>query len=119
MGARMLNEWMLSTRADRREIESRREAVAEVLDGHGRRGDLREQLDGVFDLQRLTSRVSTGRASPRDLLAVRTHRAPARRALTLERQINRAVLSGEHLFVYYPDGANEECRKGANFRVFI
>ncbi len=70
MGARLLNDWLLSPLADRREIESRLGAVAELLDGHSRRADLREQLEGVFDLQRLTSRVSTGRASPRDLLAV-------------------------------------------------
>ena len=70
MGARPLNDWLLSPLADRREIEARLEAVAELLDGHGRRADLRDNSGGVFDLQRLTARVSTGRASPRDLLAV-------------------------------------------------
>ena len=70
MGARLLNDWLLSPLADRREIEARLGAVAELLDGHSRRGDLRGHLEKVFDLQRLTARVSTGRASPRDLLAV-------------------------------------------------
>ena len=48
-------------------IEARLDAVAELLDEHGLRQDLRQALSEAFDLQRLTARVSTGRASPRDL----------------------------------------------------
>ncbi len=70
MGARLLMEWLLAPLAERPAIEARLEAVAELLDEHALRNDLREQLGEAFDLQRLTARVSTGRASPRDLQAV-------------------------------------------------
>ena len=44
------------------------------------RQELRDALGEAFDLQRLTARVSTGRASPRDLAAVGRTLAPACRA---------------------------------------
>src|SRR5262249_18424030 len=67
MGARLLTEWLLSPLAERPAIEARLESVNELLDDHEVRGGVREHLGGAFDLQRLTARVSTGRASPRDL----------------------------------------------------
>jgi DNA mismatch repair protein MutS len=70
MGARLLQEWLVAPLANRRAIEARLDAVAELKDAHARRQELRTGLDEAFDLQRLTARVSTGRASPRDLAAV-------------------------------------------------
>jgi DNA mismatch repair protein MutS len=70
MGARLLAEWLLSPLAERGAIAARHEAVAELLDEHALRGDLRDELGRAFDLQRLTARASTGRASPKDLMAV-------------------------------------------------
>jgi DNA mismatch repair protein MutS len=70
MGARLLQEWLVAPLADRRAIEARLDAVAELKDEHALRQEVRAGLDEAFDLQRLTARVSTGRASPRDLSAV-------------------------------------------------
>jgi DNA mismatch repair protein MutS len=70
MGARLLQDWLVAPLAERTAIEGRLEAVAELLDEHALRQNLREGLGEAFDLQRLTARVSTGRASPRDLAAV-------------------------------------------------
>jgi DNA mismatch repair protein MutS len=66
MGARLLQEWLLAPLADRPAIEARLDAVAEFGASQSR-GELRALLEETRDLQRLTSRVSTGRASPRDL----------------------------------------------------
>jgi DNA mismatch repair protein MutS len=71
MGARLLQEWILAPLADRAAINGRLDAVAELLEEHGLRQNLRAALGESLDLQRLTARVSTGRASPRDLAAVR------------------------------------------------
>src|SRR5262249_7052218 len=60
MGARLLQEWLVAPLADRPAIENRLDAVAELLGDHGLRQDLRGALAEAFDLQRLTSRVSTG-----------------------------------------------------------
>jgi DNA mismatch repair protein MutS len=70
MGARLLQEWVVAPLAERLAIEGRLESVAELKDDPGLRGHLRARLEEAYDLQRLTARVSTGRASPRDLAAV-------------------------------------------------
>jgi DNA mismatch repair protein MutS len=70
MGARLLQEWVLTPLADRVAISSRLDAVEELLHDHGLRAELRAALRDAFDLQRLTARISTGRASPRDLRSV-------------------------------------------------
>jgi DNA mismatch repair protein MutS len=70
MGARLLHDWLLSPLAERPRIEARLEAVAELLDDTAVRDELQQALRQSLDLQRLTARVSTGRASPRDLAAV-------------------------------------------------
>src|SRR5262249_1644418 len=70
MGARLLQEWVLTPLADRVASSSRLDAVEELLHDHGLRAELRAALDDAFDLQRLTARISTGRASPRDLRSV-------------------------------------------------
>jgi DNA mismatch repair protein MutS len=70
MGARLLQDWLLAPLADRQAIEARFDAVGEWLEEHAVRQELRAALGDARDLQRLTARVSTGRASPRDLAAV-------------------------------------------------
>ena len=70
MGARLLQEWLLAPLAQRGAIEARLDAVTELLDQAALREDLRRALNEIHDLQRLTSRASTGRALPRDLAAI-------------------------------------------------
>jgi DNA mismatch repair protein MutS len=70
MGARLLGEWLVAPLAHRERIEERLKAVAELAEELSLRQDLRDILAGCSDLQRLTARVSTGRAGPRDLAAV-------------------------------------------------
>ncbi len=70
MGARYLHDAMLAPLTQRTAIEARFDAVEELLHEHRLRSELRELLAAAYDLQRLTSRVSTARATPRDLGAV-------------------------------------------------
>lgn len=70
MGARLLQSWVLTPLADRPAIEARHDAVEELTRDGALRDDLRRMLKDSHDLQRLTSRVSTGRATPRDLGAI-------------------------------------------------
>ena len=70
MGARLLHDSVLAPLNDRAAIEARLDAVEELLRDHALRGDLRDLLDVTSDLQRLTTRVSTARATPKDLAAV-------------------------------------------------
>jgi DNA mismatch repair protein MutS len=70
MGARLLSEWLTTPLLDRLTIEGRHDAVGELAAEPALRRELRELLNEMPDLQRLAARVSTGRATPRDLGAV-------------------------------------------------
>ena len=48
-------------------IDARLDAVTELVREEALRKELREQLRGDYDIERLLARVTTGRASPRDL----------------------------------------------------
>ncbi len=71
MGGRLLRQWILSPLADVEAIAQRLDAVQAALeDGRGRQR-LREAMDGVRDLERLAGRAAAGRATPRELGALR------------------------------------------------
>jgi DNA mismatch repair protein MutS len=70
MGARLLHDSVLAPLTDAAAITARLDAVEELLKDHKLRGELRGMLEGCADIQRLTTRVSTARASPRDLAAI-------------------------------------------------
>ena len=71
MGARLLRSWILRPLLDRSAIEARLESVAHLLQQTVVRGEIRKELRGIQDLERLTSRISLGLASPRELVALR------------------------------------------------
>ena len=71
MGGRLLRRWLLAPLIDPLAINARLDAV-QVLVGDGRgRERLREALDGVRDLERLAGRAALGRATPREMGALR------------------------------------------------
>jgi DNA mismatch repair protein MutS len=66
-----LRRWLLAPLVDPAAINARLDAV-QVLVGDGRgRARLREALDGVRDLERLAGRAALGRATPREMGALR------------------------------------------------
>jgi len=71
MGARMLRAWMVRPLIDLDAIEARLGAVTHLLQQTVVRGEIRKELRGIQDLERLTSRITLGLATPRELLALR------------------------------------------------
>src|ERR1700722_2899826 len=71
MGARLLRGWIVRPEISLDEINARLDAVAELRSRTMVREEIRKTLEGILDLERLTSRVTLGVASPRDLLALR------------------------------------------------
>jgi DNA mismatch repair protein MutS len=71
MGGRLLRKWLEQPLMDPIRINERLDAVEELTDSALLRGDLRERLAQVSDLERLASRCATGTANPRDLAALR------------------------------------------------
>ena len=70
MGSRLLNDWFASPLAEIAEIEARHDAVAELVGDEPLRAALTAKFKKTFDLERLVSRVATGRPSPRDLSCI-------------------------------------------------
>ena len=71
MGARLLRAWVLRPRIDLDEITARLDAVAELKSNTVLREEVRQNLRGIQDLERLASRATLGVATPRDLAALR------------------------------------------------
>jgi DNA mismatch repair protein MutS len=84
LGARLLKNWMLRPSIDRREIEARLDAVAELAADTITREELRRVLGEIQDLERLLSKVTMETANARDLLALKLslRRLPQVRQLT-------------------------------------
>jgi DNA mismatch repair protein MutS len=71
MGARLLRSWLLRPEIRYAEIEARLDAVGELKSRAMVRGEIHATLGAMLDLERVTSRVTLGVATPRDLLALR------------------------------------------------
>ncbi len=67
MGARLLRRWLLAPLRDVAAIRARHGAVAVLVTDTRGRERLRDALGDVRDIERLSSRAVTRRASPRDL----------------------------------------------------
>src|SRR4051812_34352485 len=70
MGKRLLRAWMLRPAIDAAEIHQRLDAVQELATGLIHREELRRALDGIFDIERLLSRVTLETANARDVLGL-------------------------------------------------
>jgi len=71
MGARLLRAWLVNPLSDLDRIEERLDAVTVLVDDTRGRSRLREALEGVRDIERLAGRAAAGRATPRELGALR------------------------------------------------
>ncbi|HEX4129996.1 MAG TPA: DNA mismatch repair protein MutS [Pirellulales bacterium] len=69
-GSRLLGETIANPLTDIAAIDARLDAVAELVAQPVLAGELREQLRQIHDIERLLARVTTGRATPRDLSGV-------------------------------------------------
>lgn len=71
MGGRLLKKWVSRPLKVRNQIQSRLDAVNDLCESKGERKVIIEQLKSVADLERLLSKISTGRAVPRDILQLK------------------------------------------------
>jgi DNA mismatch repair protein MutS len=70
MGGRALRRWLLQPLLDSKGIRARQNTIQELTENTGLREDLRQLLRGIYDLERLTGRASSGTANARDLVAL-------------------------------------------------
>jgi DNA mismatch repair protein MutS len=72
MGGRLLKKWVSAPLRNLEPILQRQLSVEELYKEKKFRKDLTEHLKEIGDLERLISRVSTGKATPRELIAIKT-----------------------------------------------
>ncbi len=70
-GARMLKNYIENPLISKNEINNRLNIVEKLIKEFILKSDLRDSLDGVYDIERLTGRVALGSASARDLLQLK------------------------------------------------
>ena len=70
MGSRMFRNWLCMPLCDLAAIELRQDAIEEIKDADARLTDTRRLLSNISDTERIAARISTFRASPRDLVAL-------------------------------------------------
>jgi len=71
MGKRLLRQWVSKPLLDVEKIRSRHDGVELFFEDGLLRGETREKLKGLGDLERLSNRVAGGTAHPRDLVGIR------------------------------------------------
>jgi DNA mismatch repair protein MutS len=71
MGSRKLMQWLSYPVMDIQEIGRRLEGVSELKEKKIERRQLRESLNGIQDIERLTARIYLGHANPRDLVGLK------------------------------------------------
>lgn len=71
MGSRKMKQWLKEPLNDVERIQQRLDAVETLADDPIKRNDLRESLKRIYDFERLTGRIATGKANGRDMIALR------------------------------------------------
>ena len=71
MGGRLLRKWLEAPLLRIGEITKRQDAVADLMNHEIMRQDIADTLDGIYDFERILTRIETGTASPKDLVALR------------------------------------------------
>ncbi len=71
MGGRLLRRWIEQPLVDRRQIEERQDAVESIFADPMLSEELKENLNGVYDMERLTAKIAYGSAGAKDLLALK------------------------------------------------
>jgi len=69
-GARLLKSWLSRPLRDQSVLRHRQQAIGELIDSRTTL-PLREALRGIFDIERITTRIVMGSARPRDLSGLR------------------------------------------------
>jgi DNA mismatch repair protein MutS len=70
MGSRSLRRWLLQPLIEPKGIKARLDTIQELIENTSLRQDLRELLRKIYDLERLSGRVGSGKANAKDLFSL-------------------------------------------------
>ena len=89
MGSRMLKKWIENPLIDIKEINNRYDIVETLLNEFILKEELKELLERVYDLERLSAKVAYGNANARDLLQLN-------QSISVFPEINKILKSLKH-----------------------
>lgn len=89
MGGRLIRQWLAFPLKDREEINARLDTVEALVKNDGLRTELTDHLRGIGDLERILSRIVTGKASPREVMQLQ-------RILRQTERIKRLLEQSDH-----------------------
>ena len=87
-GARMLKRYIENPLINKEEINKRLDVVEKLIKEFILKNDLRDSLDGVYDIERLTGKIALGQASARDLIQLKNSIKNLPTILEILKQIN-------------------------------
>jgi DNA mismatch repair protein MutS len=76
MGKRTLKKWLLNPLKNKKKIEERLDAVQELINDRELSQSLDKILSKIYDIERLTTKITSGLANPKDLHALKTSIKP-------------------------------------------
>ncbi|MGE5798330.1 MAG: DNA mismatch repair protein MutS, partial [Ignavibacteria bacterium] len=93
MGSRLLKKWISAPLRKLEPIRSRQESIEGLFKHRSLRKDLLEELKGIGDLERLISKVCTGRANPREIINIKTSlkKVPAVKNLLIKAEVKNLL----------------------------
>lgn len=71
MGARLLRNWICQPLKDVKSILTRQNSITEFVEKTDLRKSIIELLERIYDIQRLSTRISNSSASPRDFISLK------------------------------------------------
>ncbi|MFW5991719.1 MAG: DNA mismatch repair protein MutS, partial [Halanaerobiaceae bacterium] len=71
MGGRLIKKWITQPLIDKKQIDKRLDAIADLKDNYMLLQALRNNLEGIYDLERILTKITYGTANARDLVALR------------------------------------------------
>jgi DNA mismatch repair protein MutS len=71
MGGRLLKKWVGNPLKKIEQIQWRSSGIAQLVDRSSLRSALQNELSEIGDMERLIARIATGRANPREMLALK------------------------------------------------
>ncbi len=94
MGARLLKNWICQPLKDLNEILKRQSVVKKLVENTSARFELEKQLRGIYDIQRLSARLSNGSAVPRDFLSLKVSLQALPELVEISKKAGLSIFSG-------------------------
>ncbi len=114
MGSRFLKYNIENPLCDRKEIERRYDFIEKLRTEFILKDELKEELNAVYDLERLAGRISYGNLNARDLLQLKTSLrvCPRIKEILAELSFDKTIEGFEELYQLLENAINEDAPVG-------